>query len=407
MALAGAPWPGRGPGSVPARLRERSALRSLGVMALAFGLAACGTISRSGGVAAVLAQPAFAAAEPRVRADDLGRVQALAGEVSEGLIARDRPQILALSGGGADGAYGAGVIVGWTDTGRRPDFAVVTGVSTGALVAPFAFLGPGWDDELQAAYAGARAKGLLRWRALRTLFAASLFSPAGLRDLVSDNVTPDLLEAVAAEHAKGRRLLVVTTNLDSEETVIWDMGVIASKRDRDALELFRKVLLASASIPGVFPPVLFAGASADGRAVEEMHVDGGVNAPFLAAPESLLLSPVTTAAPKGGAIYVLVNGKLEREERVTGGSLRAILARSYGSASKASLRSHLASNAAFATRNGMALYVSAIPQGAESSSLDFAPQAMRRLFEAGRSRAAAGEAWQVLAPGPESQPAGR
>jgi hypothetical protein len=298
-----------------------------------------------------------------------------------------------MSGGGANGAYGAGVIVGWTETGHRPDFDVVTGISTGALAAPFAFLGPAWDSALKRVYTDGGTQNLFSWRNFAAFFAPSLFSPASLRKLVDANITPELMRQVAVENAKGRRLLVVTTNLDAQETVIWDMGALAARGDHAALLLFRRILLASSSIPGVFPPVLIAGRGPDGAVVDQMHVDGGVSTPFLAVPESLMLwsNPNTSAA--GGAIYVLVNGQLTPDYRNTPGNLPGILARSFDSMTKASLRTTLAANAAFAERNGMELDVSEIPPGAPASSLDLSKQSMQTLFEVGRARAASGQAW--------------
>src|SRR5690606_34213495 len=200
----------------------------------------------------------------------------------------------------------------------------------------------------------------------------------------------------AAEHEKGRRLLVVTTNLDTQDTVIWDMGVLAGQGGEQAAALFRRVLLASASIPGVFPPVLIPGVDGAGGLVEEMHVDGGVNTPFLAVPESLLTVTTPTRAPEGTALYVLVNGHVGRNERITQGNLRAILARSYDTMSKASLRTSLQVNLAFAERNGIRMYVAAIPDEVEASSLDFAPEPMADLFERGRAAGAAGAAWSEM-----------
>lgn len=381
--------PTQGAGHALRRARALCALMLMGC------LAGCGTLSRSEGVGRLTPAVLAPIDDVRVRASNASEVRALSEDFASRLATPDGSvSILALSGGGAKGAYGAGVIVGWTQSGRRPVFSIVTGVSTGALAAPFAFLGPPRDRDLMAAYTGERTKGLLRWRTLAALVAPSLFSPDSLSDLVDENVTPALLREVAAEHAKGRRLLVVTTNLDAQEAVIWDMGALAAREDDASLRRFRQVLLASASIPGVFPPVLIAGRSAEGRIVQEMHVDGGVNAPFLAVPESLLSSTTAGPRPPGGAIYVLVNGGLAPDARTTDGKLRAILARSYDSASKASLRTHLAANAAFAARNGLQLYVSAIPREVESSSLDFSPKAMKRLFEIGRARALSGEAWR-------------
>src|SRR5882762_10566466 len=153
-------------------------------------------------------------------------------------------------------AFGAGALVGWSRTGTRPDFQVVTGVSAGALLAPLAFLGPRWDATITDAFSGGRTQHLLQPRWIRALLGASVYRGEPLVKLVDHYVTDELLRAVAAESAKGRLLLVATTDLDHERTVIWDMGRIAAEGGARGRGLFRDVLVASASIPGVFPPVL-------------------------------------------------------------------------------------------------------------------------------------------------------
>lgn len=370
----------------------------IAVLLAALWLAGCGTIDRpEGGVLRLATQTWRPTEDPRIRAGDVARVEAMAEEIGDRLWAgAEGRTILALSGGGANGAYGAGVLVGWTESGTRPEFSVVTGVSTGALAAPFAFLGPGWDDELRGAYAEGRTGGLLGWRSFAALAAPGLFDSGVLKDLVEAYVTEDLLRAIAAEHEKGRRLLIVTTNLDAQETVIWDMGVLAKQGGEQAVILFREVLLASASIPGVFPPVMIPGVDAAGQLVEEMHVDGGVNTPFLGIPESLLTVTTPTRAPPGTGLYVLVNGQIGRTERITRGTLPAILARSYDTMSKANLRTSLAVNLAFAERNGIRMYVAAIPDDIEASSLDFDPASMAGLFERGRAAGAGRLAWTEM-----------
>ncbi|WP_374515004.1 patatin-like phospholipase family protein [Brevundimonas sp.] len=361
---------------------------------LAIGLAGCGTLSRPpDGVLRLTEVEVVPTSDPRIRASDADRLERLVAELADRLQDEEPASVLALSGGGANGAWGAGVLAGWSDTGQRPDFAVVTGVSTGALTAPFAFLGPAWDDRLEAAYTDGAAQGLISWRSFAALFAPSLFSPADLRELVEQHVTPELLVAIAAEHARGRRLLVATTDLDAQETVIWDMGVVATQGGPQGLALFREILVASASIPGVFPPVLIAGLDEQGRVVQTMHVDGGVNAPFLGVPEGLL-SWTPEPSTLRGSFYVMVNGQLRRTPRVTGGRLRDILERSFDSASKAMLRSQLLATAEFAHRTGMPLHVAAMPVELEASSLDFDRDSMRRLFEAGRRAGAGGDAWR-------------
>src|SRR6266702_6155692 len=197
---------------------------------------------------------------------------------SETEFARLLPQAsgpwLAISGGGSDGAYGAGVLTGWSESGTRPEFAVVTGVSIGALIAPFAFLGPKYDEEVHKNFTTIGAADIFEDRTTRD----SLFDYWPLKRLIEQRVTPTLLSEIAAEHARGRRLFVATTNLDAGRRVIWNMGAIAAKGDDKALKLFRDVVLASASIPGFFQPVSIE-VEANGKKFQEMHLDGTITSP--------------------------------------------------------------------------------------------------------------------------------
>ena len=210
-----------------------------------------------------------------------------------------QPVVLALSGGGADGAFGAGLLTGWTARGNRPQFTFVTGASAGALMAPFAFLGPRYDEILRGVFASGEMANLLQSDGLAGLFGAGLFKTAPLRDLIARHVDDALLAAVAREYQTGRRLYIVTTNLDAQRTAIWDMGKIASSSDPGALELFRNVMTASASIPGVFSPMLI-DVEAQGKRFAEMHVDGGVTTNVLILPEAVLVSGTPVFRPMRG-----------------------------------------------------------------------------------------------------------
>ena len=383
-----------------ARLRCSKAIALLGSMLAMLAISSCGTLQRSAThsshTSAVSLLPPDGV---RVAVDSGTDLQRLAGDITARLSTQGgaKHSILAMSGGGANGAYGAGVIVGWTETGIRPEFDIVTGISTGALAAPFAFLGSGWDAELQVAYTDGATRDLLNWLNLSALISPSLFDSGTLEKLINRSITSTLLREVAIEHGKGRRLLVVTTNLDSEAAVIWDMGALAAHGDLSALLLFRRILLASASMPGLFSPVLIAGRSPDGHLIDEMHVDGTVSTPFLVIPESLLLWRGPGELPKSSAIYVLVNGQLAPEYSVTAGDLPSILGRSFESMSKASLRTTLSATAAFAGRNGMSLQVAEIPVGTHPSSVDLNAASMRALFDLGRARGAAQTAWSSIA----------
>jgi predicted acylesterase/phospholipase RssA len=217
--------------------------------------------------------------------------------------------ILALSGGGAGGAFGAGILVGLSHAGTRPQYEIVTGVSTGALLAPFAFLGPDWDAQLVQAYGGDASSDLMHRFRLTAMFRTALYNGQPLRDLVNRFATDDLIAAIAREAGKGRLLLVATTNLDREEIVIWNLGNIAAEGGAHARSLFVYVLVASASTPGVFPPVMIE--VRDGAdTFQEMHVDGGASAPFFIAPNLVLALGNVPDALHDANLYVISNGQL-------------------------------------------------------------------------------------------------
>jgi hypothetical protein len=304
--------------------------------------------------------------------------------------------VLALSGGGAAGAFGAGALVGLSRRGERPEFQVVTGVSTGALIAPFAFLGPDWDQQLTAAYSGGSTQHLLRARWLVGLFLPGLYDSRPLADLVDHFVTLDLLHAVAREASRGRLLEVATTDLDKEETVVWDMGAIAACGDESARQLFRDVLLASASVPGAFRPVLIHVKEAGGIH-DEMHVDGATTVPFLGAPESVFFTSLDLAGLKRGKIFVLVNGQLAIAPRTTKFSTVPVLAKSFAAATRHMTRVELATTAGFAQLHGMELQFTAVPADyPQVSALDFRPATMRSLFQYGATCAEQGRLWTTV-----------
>lgn len=324
--------------------------------------------------------------------------EGLAAGVPHG--ADGRFDLIALSGGGASGAFAAGVISGWTETGERPDFEVVTGVSTGALAAPFVFLGPAYDDRLREAYTGGYAANLLQGRGLSTFFGSGFFRAEPLRELIERFVDEDLLAAIAEEHRKGRILLVATTNLDQERGMLWNMGEIAAVGGPDALRLFRDVLQASASIPGAFPPVMLQAQARgeDGAPVgapfEEMHVDGGLLNPFVALPQMLWTWRDRGQVLEGGRIWVVVNGKAAPVAVLMRDAAPDVLGRALDASLKANLRANIMANRLFAARNGMEFHVAAIPPDfAGGDSLDFSPEAMLSTYELGLAMMRQGEAW--------------
>lgn len=362
--------------------------------ALALGACASGTRSEVGFENRLTAIPVgFPAVRFTIETEHAAR--ALAQQVQAGVeIGPDgRLDLLALSGGGANGAFAAGVINGWTASGRRPDFEIVTGVSTGALAAPFVFLGPDWDEELRESYTGGETTNLLRSQGLGALFGSGVFSGEPLRELVENHVDQALLDAVAAEHRRGRILLVATTDLDSQRGVIWNLGAIADQGGLGALPLFRDVLIASASIPGVFPPVMISADGSDG-VFEEMHVDGGVMTPFIALPEIMWAWDDVGTAFAGARIHVIVNGKESSGFSVTRDAPVPVLARSLDAMLKSAVRTHLAATRAFAVRNGLEFRSTAIPDEVDiGPGFDFSVETMQAIYDHGYRVGLTGEGW--------------
>lgn len=305
---------------------------------------------------------------------------------------REDFNILAISGGAAGGAFGAGVLVGLTAAGQRPDFAIVTGVSTGALIAPFAFLGPEWDDKLRDAYTGGYAAKLLSIGGLSGNLGG-VFRSEQLEGLLAPFLNADMLEAVAARHAQGRRLLVATTDLDSQRTVIWNMGEIAAVGGPAALSLFRDVLVASASLPGLFPPKRFA-VEHDGSVYEEMHVDGGVATPLFVMPEAMLRWKSLRHRLQRSRIYVIVNTVLEQAPRTTPNNVPAILIRAFDTMLRFTYRQAISMTTNFCAAHRLPLSIASIQADpTQGSMMSFDTPSMQRTFDAAFERAASGEIW--------------
>jgi hypothetical protein len=304
---------------------------------------------------------------------------------------------LALSGGGSAGAYGAGVLVGWTKSGTRPQFQVVSGVSIGALIAPFAFLGTNYDASLAAVFTTGVAKDAAERKWLPVaLLGDSLLKPDTLYRLVESFATPQLIADIATQYRKGRRLYVVTTNIDAQRAVIWDIGKIAASGRPDSLMLFRKVLIASASIPAGYPPVLINVAAA-GRTFQEMHTDGGTWTQVFTLPEGLL-TIANSGIPSGSSrwsLYVIVNNTLAPEFALTTDSTIPLLARAYSTIIKSQTRASLVATYEFTKRIGADFHVAAIdrvvPPNPKNS---FDTAYMRALFQLGFDQASAGTVWK-------------
>jgi hypothetical protein len=318
--------------------------------------------------------------------------------------------ILALSGGGAGGAFGAGALVGLGRRGALPQFAVVTGVSTGALLAPFAFLGPAWDQQLTEAFASARTEHLLHSRGLGVFFHSGVYQGKPLVELVDHYVTEAMIREVAGQYQKGRVLLVATTDLDKEETTIWDMGAIASHGGEPARTLFRDVLVASASIPGLFPPVLIHVSDSQGS-YDEMHVDGGTSAPFFFTWEVAEILALDAEELKNANLYIIINGQLGTTPQTTRDKTIPVLRRGFSTALMHALRATLELGVEYARIYGMNLKFARIPvEYPYRGPLNFQPEAMQALFNYAAGCAGSGKLWttaeQALARTEQTMPPG-
>lgn len=377
--------------------QTRRAAASFSVAACALAVASCTAVTRipytqQEQAAAVI--PGIPGA--RIWADDPA-IATVRGSVVSRVPAK-QPVVLALSGGGADGAFGAGLLAGWSARGTRPQFTLVTGASAGALIAPFAFLGPAYDETLRSVFATGEMANLLQpegLAGLAGLLGTGLFKTEPLRDLIARHVDGPMLAAIAREHRAGRRLYVVTTNLDAQRTAIWDMGKIAASGDPGALNLFRNVLTASASIPGVFSPTLIE-VEADGRRSAEMHVDGGVTTNVLILPEALLVSgnPVfpPDARPK---VYVVMNSKLAPDFEVVKASTLQIVRRSFETSVRANTHNTLLASYQFAKSRNWDFNLASIDSDyPKSDTIGFDLAYMQQLFNYGYQRGRAGILWR-------------
>lgn len=308
---------------------------------------------------------------------------------------------LALSGGGADGAFGAGMLVGWSEAGTRPRFEVVTGVSTGALIAPFAFLGRGYDRRLRELFTQYSTDDLVRSQVLTGLLGGvALADSEPLADLIAKYIDRRVLVEIAREYRQGRMLLIGTTNLDAQRPVIWNMGEIAASSRPDALALFRNVILASASIPGVFPPVHI-NVAAGGRLYEEMHVDGGPTRQVFLAPAQLALGDFDRyyEAPPVRHIYVIRNAKLAPEYAPSSATVLAISARTVSTLIMSQSQGDLVRIYTTAKRDNADFNLAAVPATFQIQSKEaFDRDYMQALFNTGQQLARRGYAWMKAPP---------
>jgi predicted acylesterase/phospholipase RssA len=311
---------------------------------------------------------------------------------------------LALSGGGDDGAFGAGVLCGWTDHGDRPNFKMVTGISTGALMAPFAFLGSDYDHVLRHIYTGVTSDDIFRRKSLLTvLWRESVADTSPLDRMLEMYVDEAMLAAVAAEHQKGRRLIIGTTQLDAQRLVLWDMGAIAASGHPEAIKLFRKVMLASASIPGAFPPQ-YIKVEAGGKIYDEMHVDGGTTAQVILYetaldPETMMAGLDQLSRGRPRILYIIRNSQVKPEWEDVRPRALPIAGRAVSTLIKYHGVGDLFRLYTFAKRDNMDYNVAAIPSDAAPTRREpFDQVYMNQLFELGYDLAVKGYPWLKYPP---------
>lgn len=311
------------------------------------------------------------------------------------------PNFLAISGGGSEGAFTAGLLTGWSESGTRPTFQIVSGVSTGALIAPFAFLGPEYDYVLETLYTTTSTENILdRLGLFKIRGKAALADTAPLRAIIASAIDDEFLRKVAREHRKGRRLIIGTTNLDSQTPVVWSMGVIADSGQPNALQLFQDVMLASASIPGVFPPVLIE-VEANGQRFDEMHVDGGVSKQIFAYPPGMNMGAHTKAFGVEAelSLFLMRNSKIAPEHIPVDMKLKDIAAASASLLIKSQGNSNITETYEATRRDGVKFHLAYIPTSFEEEPEEiFDHEYMKKLFDLSYQLAREGYPWEDKPP---------
>jgi predicted acylesterase/phospholipase RssA len=312
---------------------------------------------------------------------------------------------LAISGGAYDGAFGAGLLTGWTQTGKRPAFTMVTGVSTGALIAPFVFLGPEYDDTLRELFTTSDSRSIFE-ASITSVFdgitgGLALTRNAPLAEKIRRTITPEVMERIAQEHAKGKRLMIGTTNMEAQRGVIWDIGEIASSGNSDALALIHRIMLASAAVPGLFEPV-FIEVALDGKYYTEIHVDGGVTSQVFVYPMRLPRAVIDEFEQYRHErhLYIVRNSKVTPEYQPIEPGLFSLSRRSLETLTKYQGVGDLYRLYVMAQRDGMDYNVAFIPQSFSAESKEiFDPYYMSQLFAEGKAMAQRPDAWMKQPPG--------
>ena len=321
-----------------------------------------------------------------------------AGRPDDGL----ETSVLALSGGAWDGAYGAGVLNGWSSCGGRPTFQIVTGISTGALLAPFAFLGSAYDGQMEDAFTDLGEEEFVVLKPLRAFFGAlGLVDEGPLARSIEQYATADLLEKIGEESRRhGRRLLIGTTNIDAERPVMWDIGALAQSGRADQVQLFRKILLASAAVPGAFPPVIF-DVTVDGEVYQELHVDGGVTNSVFSLPIQIDTKSVGGLDfPHALNLYVIQNNKVRPTPQNVDLRLGAIVGKSISAMIRSQGRGDLYRLYVAAQEQDFKFHLRYIPEDFESrAEPGFNSAYLEELYQVGFDDYCNGREWYAAPPG--------
>ncbi len=320
---------------------------------------------------------------------------------------RKKIDVLALSGGGHNGAFGAGVLASWSKTGRRPTFKVVTGISAGAIIGPFAFLGKDYDVNLKKFMASVSPKSVYKLRVFSFLWKDSISDSAPLYKLIKRSLTREIIDKIAEEHRKGRRLYIGTANLDADQLVVWNMGAIANSNHPGSHRLFRRIILASASIPAAFPPVMIRVKIGD-NFYDEMHVDGGIKEQlFVLATTRDLVALQKHINLKGNIkghrkikVHVIRNGTFRPSPAITKRRSLHITWRSLQLLIKSQALADLTRIYLLCKENNVEFQWIGIPKDyAPSSKTEFDRKEMTKLFETGYQVGMQQNSWKKSPPG--------
>jgi len=308
---------------------------------------------------------------------------------------RKRIDVLALSGGAEDGAYGAGFLKGWSERGDRPEFTTVTGISTGAIIAPCAFLGPKYDDIIKRLYTETSQKNIFSLSLIETLFGSSLGDTTPLRKILAQEIDDTFVAELAEEAKKGRLLQIGTTNLDAQRPVVWEITEIALSGRSDAKNLIINIMLASSSIPGAFPPVLI-DVVIDGKRHQEVHVDGGVTRQIFVYPHDLDIRKfqrLLNIYPQKN-MWLIRNAKVDPDYTPVPLSLSEIAKRSIRTLIKYQGRGDLINIISLAKRDGFNVHITNVPKNFHAPIHEsFDKEYMKALYQVGYEKGRLKQAW--------------